>query len=81
MWFMSMPIDVVFVRPVSKKSDSEASARAEGSVTHVVCSAFENVRPWKPLPLRDGRAKQTLELPVGTIGRCDVAAGDELCIS
>lgn len=73
MWFMRMPIDVVFVRP--------APASAVGSVTHVVCSAHEDVRPWKLLPLRDARAKETIELPVGTIGRCEIAAGDELCIS
>lgn len=74
MWFMSMPIDVVFVRRISGRASG-------GGATHVVCSAFENVRPWKLLPLRDGKAAETLELPVGTIGRCAIAAGDELCIS
>lgn len=73
MWFMSMPIDVVFVKPLATSPKTHA--------THVVCSAFENVRPWKALPLRDGRASETLELPVGTIGRCEITAGDELCIS
>lgn len=72
MWFMRMPIDVVFVR---------SAGSAGGAFTHVVSSARENVRPWKFLPLRDGRADQTLELPVGTIERCKITAGDELCIS
>ena len=72
MWFMSMPIDVVFVR---------TEKGAEGEATHVVCSTHENLRPWKPLPVRDGKACATLELPVGTIRRCAISTGDKLCIS
>jgi uncharacterized membrane protein (UPF0127 family) len=78
MWFMSMRIDVVFVRRVSAAPGAKGSSL---SATHVVCSAYEDIRPWKPLPLRDGRAGETIELPVGTIARCGIAAGDELCIS
>jgi hypothetical protein len=76
MWFMSMPIDVVFVRP--QKGTEEG---AESGATHVVCSTREGLRPWKLLPVRDGKARETLELPVGTIQRCEITAGDKLCIS
>lgn len=72
MWFMSMPIDVVFVR-VSRSQD--------GTTVYRVSSAHENVRPWKPLPLRDGKASDTLELAAGTVRRLGISAGDELCIS
>jgi uncharacterized protein len=68
MWFMSIPIDVVFVRK-------------ENETTFVVSSTRENARPWKILPLRDGRASETLELPVGTIAKHAIRAGDRLCIS
>jgi uncharacterized membrane protein (UPF0127 family) len=71
MWFMSIPIDVVFI---ARAQDGE-------SKNWEVRSARENLRPWKVLPLRDGRATDTLELPVGTIQRCAIAPGDKLCIS
>jgi uncharacterized membrane protein (UPF0127 family) len=67
MWFMRIPIDVVFVA----KQDSVLK------VTRV----FETAKPWKLLPIRDGKATETVELPVGTIARCDIRVGDELCIS
>ena len=69
MWFMRIPIDVVFVKVTG--------ATRVLRVTRVV----ESVKPWKLLPLRDGSASETLELPVGTIQRCDIREGDELCIS
>jgi uncharacterized membrane protein (UPF0127 family) len=72
MWFMRIPIDVVFVRPLA--GDPEGA-------THEVCSVREDLPPWRPLPVRDGRARETLELPAGTIRRCGIAAGDRLCIS
>lgn len=68
MWFMSIPIDVVFVKRVSVKELSVTSVR-------------KSIRPWKFLPVRDSRANETLELPVGTIDRCDIRMGDVLCIS
>jgi uncharacterized membrane protein (UPF0127 family) len=67
MWFMSIPIDVVFVRPVREGVYRITSTRA-------------NARPWRPLPLRDSKASETLELPLGTIERCGLSEGDELCI-
>jgi uncharacterized membrane protein (UPF0127 family) len=71
MWFMSVPIDVVFLR--AEQSDS-------GRKVYRVVSVRETVRPWRLLPLRDGRATDTLELTAGTVRRCQVEAGDELCI-
>jgi hypothetical protein len=68
MWFMSIPIDVVFLR------------RESSSGQWRVTSAHAGVRPWKLLPLRDGKGEQTLELPVGTIEKAGIQAGDELCI-
>ena len=72
MWFMRIAIDVVFVS-VRRNDD--------GTQSRFVASVHENVRPWRPLPLRDGKASETLELPVGTIRRCALSAGDELCLS
>lgn len=70
MWFMSMPIDVVFLRVV----------HAGGNERKVVTSAHARVRPWKALPLFDGNAHETLELPEGSVARLGIVPGDELCI-
>ena len=70
MYFMSMPIDVVFLR-VDYAREGERK---------VVTSAHGNVRPWKLLPLGDGSAHETLELPSGSVARLGIAPGDELCI-
>jgi uncharacterized membrane protein (UPF0127 family) len=67
MWFMRIPIDVVFV------------VKAERGFK--VTRTFERAQPWRLLPIRDGRATETVELPVGTVERCDIRVGDELCIS
>ena len=72
MWFMSIPIDVVFLRE---------EKCAEGARSWKISSAHSDVRPWKPLPLRDGRAHSTLELPAGTIRKLGLAAGDAVCIA
>lgn len=69
MWFMSIPIDVVFLR--REKS-------ADGSDVFRISSTHEKVKPWKVLPLFDLRATDTLELPTGTIARCLAQAGDEV---
>jgi uncharacterized membrane protein (UPF0127 family) len=73
MWFMRIPIDVVFV--------AKPLGEAKESPNYKVTRVFETAKPWKLLPIRDGKATETLELPVGTIARCDIRAGDELCIS
>lgn len=70
MWFMSMPIDVVFLR-VNHSKEGERK---------VVTSAHGDVRPWKVLPLGDGNAHETLELPQGSVARLGIVPGDELCI-
>lgn len=64
MWFMSIPIDVVFINK-----------------HYQVTSIQPNLRPWRIFPVRDWKASITLELPVGTIDRCQVQPGDQLCIS
>ncbi len=71
MWFMSIPIDVVFVR-------SNTNGAISGSRRFRVSSIHANVEPWKFLPLRDANASETLELPVGTIASADIQPGDEL---
>lgn len=65
MWFMSIPIDVVFLRVERERK---------------VVTSVHSVRPWKLLPISDARAHETLELPVGSIQRLGISAGDELCI-
>lgn len=63
MWFMRVPLDIVFLRD------------------RRVTSVHAGARPWSPLPVTDMRADSVLELPVGTIERCHLKPGDELCIS
>ena len=72
MWFMKFPIDVVFLR---------REKTAQGTTKFKVTSVRENVRPWRPHPLLDWRASETLELPVGTIRRYAIGVGDEICIN
>lgn len=72
MWFMRFPIDVVFIA---------TRRNADGSLTRVVSSVHENVRPWRALPLLDWRAKDALELPAGAIRAHAIGVGDELCLS
>jgi uncharacterized membrane protein (UPF0127 family) len=69
MWFMSMPIDVVFIRN---------NRGPDGRVSRVVASVREGLKPWRLLPVRDSSAEDTLELPAGTVGRIGIRAGDEL---
>ena len=65
MWFMRIPIDVVFLK-------------REGGDRYTVTST-RSVRPWRPLPVWDRRATETLELPEGTIRRLAIATGETLC--
>jgi uncharacterized protein len=69
-WWMSIAIDVIFMRNVAKDSER-----------FIITSTAENVVPWRLLPILDSRAQQTLELPAGSLKRCAVRAGDELCLS
>jgi len=68
MYFMSIPIDVVFLK---RESDRE----------YRVSSVHSNVRPWRPLPLVDIKASETLELPVGVIDSLNLQRGEVLCLS
>lgn len=65
MWFMTIPIDVVFLRVERERK---------------VVTSVHSVHPWKLLPVSDGRAHETLELPLGSIERLGISPGDELCI-
>ena len=71
-WFMRRSIDVVFVH---------AKKYGGGESIWVVSSVRECVSPWRVLPLMDGDSTETLELPEGTVRRCVINVGDELCIS
>ena len=64
MWFMRIPIDVVFLRNKDERK--------------IVTSVREELRPWRPLPVHDFQAEEALELPAGTVRRCGIAKGDEL---
>jgi uncharacterized membrane protein (UPF0127 family) len=68
MWFMSIPIDAVFLR------------RKEAGVFEVL-SMYQNLQPWKFLPVSDFSAQDTLELPKGTLSRFSVQVGDFLCLN
>lgn len=70
MWFMSIPIDVVFVKKIRIENGKEIVQ---------VSSVHENVKPWRLLPVSDFRAKDVLELPVGTISKNEIKVGMELC--
>ena len=71
MFFMRVPIDVVFVR---------SEKRNHGKDQKVISSMFQSVQPWKPL-LFDLKANDTIELPEGTIEKCRIQPGDELSLS
>lgn len=68
MWFMSIPIDVVFLRRVAQSEYQISSVRSA-------------LRPWKAMPVRDSRATDTLELPAGVVENLHLKAGDLVCIS
>lgn len=70
MWFMSFPIDVVFLTRTDGVSGK----------THRISSLWENVHPWRARPLTDWSASDVIELPQGTIQRCALSPGDEVCI-
>jgi uncharacterized membrane protein (UPF0127 family) len=81
MWFMTFPIDVVFIRKSKNDSLNKTSTHSLKVNQVVVTSVWENLPPWKLLPVRDGNAQQTLELPTGTIQKYQVKPGDQLCIA
>ena len=78
MWFMSIPIDVVFL----KKADSPFEFSPPNQSFYKITSLRPSLRPWRVLPVWGPGATETLELPEGTIEKCDLKVGDEVvCIS
>ena len=73
---MRFAIDVIFIRPLVRAQNPPKTR-----VFSVVASRG-NYPPYSLLPLGHARARAVLELPVGTLDRCDLSVGDELwCIS
>jgi len=70
MWFMRIPLDIIFVKTVDTSNKKL-----------IITSLHSSVRPWKLFPLLDLKAKAVLELPMGTISHFDLIEGDQLCIS
>lgn len=68
MWFMRLPLDIIFLKIKNERN-------------YEVISVKEAVKPWRLLPLFETKAADTLELPVGTVKRCEILSGDTLCIS
>ena len=71
MWMMSIPIDVVFLR----------QEHTHPVRTWAISSVHRGLRPWKIFPVADFKAKDVLELPVGTIDRLNLQKGDVVCIA
>jgi uncharacterized membrane protein (UPF0127 family) len=72
MWFMSFPIDLIFLNDRTER---------QGSTYYRVSSFRVAIQPWSLLPFWDRRATDVLELPRGSIQRCDLKPGDEICIN
>ena len=73
MWFMSVPIDVLFIREIKREKDT--------AKYYEVSSARKNIRPWRLLPVSDFSAADVLELPENCIKKFRIKVGDVLCIS
>ena len=76
MWWMRIPIDVVFLQ--KEISPNHGSGISSDSEFYRVTSVIESLKPWRVLPVRDGNARDTLELPTGMIRRCELKAGTRL---
>jgi uncharacterized membrane protein (UPF0127 family) len=72
MWFMRIPIDLVFLRDAQSE---------DGRKCFEVTSVRVRVRPWSIFPFWDQSAHHTLELPAGTLERQRLTPGDLLCSS
>lgn len=70
MWFMWTSIDVIFLRRESGKNQ-----------VWRVTSIRERIMPWRPLPVMDVQASETLELPAGAAHKFQLKVGDEVCIN
>ena len=73
MWFMSIPIDVLFVRPYETTPES-----VPGKNYYTILSVRPKIRPWRLFPVHGLGATDTVELPAGTAERCQLKAGDTL---
>lgn len=71
MWFMSVGIDVVFLKQ---------ETQIEGQILAIVSSVRSGLKAWRILPVSDSQASDALELPLGTIQRCQIEPGDQICI-
>lgn len=67
MYFMKMPIDIVFLKTLD-------------AVTFEVMSVHQSVKPWRMLPLSDWSADAVLEVAAGLTTQTRVQKGDLLCI-
>ena len=67
MWFMSIPIDVLFL--------------AKQTSGWEVLSVHPKLTPWKVVPVGNWRAADALELPSGTADRLQIRKGEVLCIA
>ncbi len=73
MGFMRFAIDAVFLRSL----DPDRSDLSRFEVT----SVRPGLQPWRLLPVRDGQADSTLELPAGAAQSAGIIVGDVLICS
>ncbi len=88
MWGMQFAIDVLFLKPVEETETETSFARlkpqrqAPGARTYRITSMRAALPPWKMLPVRDGSASATLELPAGLLAlHPRLQPGELVCIS
>lgn len=69
MWFMRIPIDIVFLK------------QGENPGHFIVSKLVRGAKPWAMLPFSDLSADHTLELPTGAIDGAGLETGEALCIA
>ncbi|MBN21637.1 MAG: hypothetical protein CL678_10160 [Bdellovibrionaceae bacterium] len=69
MWFMKIPIEVIFLKSIDNLSELE------------IVSLVRNVQPWSLFPIYDFKAEHVLEVPVGTIDKYELIEGERLCLN
>ncbi len=72
MWFMSIPLDLVFLK---KERD------AKGTNTFRILAIREGALPWSVLPFGNSQASDTLEIASGACAEADAREGDLVCLS
>jgi len=73
MWFMKIPIDVIFLKKIKNKN-------SENKIYFKISSLRSDVKPWKILPLQDLFSSDVIELKAGQINKLNIKKGDTLCI-